>query len=128
VTLSTEVEAGLPPITGDAVFLERALVNLASNAVAATLAGGSVTLFARRAGDSLALGTRDTGRGFVGFDPKEAFSRERPQVKDHSLRSGTGLGLYIVARIAEAHGGTAVAENRPEGGAEVRMLLPLPQA
>ena len=127
VTLTTDVEAGLPPITGDAVFLERALVNLASNAVAATPAGGSVVLFARREGDGLALGTRDSGRGFVDFDPREAFSRERPQVKDASLRSGTGLGLYIVARIAEAHGGTAVAENRPEGGAEVRLVLPLAQ-
>ncbi len=128
VTLSTEIEPALPPISGDAVFLERALVNLASNAVAATPDGGSVVLFARREEGALALGTRDTGRGFVGFDPKEAFSRERPQVKDHSLRSGTGLGLYIVARIAEAHGGSAVAENRPEGGAEVRIVLPLPRA
>ncbi len=128
VTLTTEIEPGLPPILGDAVFLERALVNLASNAVAATPAGGSVTLFARREGDGLALGTRDSGRGFVDFDPQEAFSRERPQVKDASLRSGTGLGLYIVARIAEAHGGTAVAENRSEGGAEVRLVLPLAQA
>nr|MCU0232227.1 ATP-binding protein [Acidobacteriota bacterium] len=125
VTLRTEIEDGLPPLMGDAVFLERALVNLASNAVAATAAGGAVTLFARREGDRLALGTRDSGRGFVDFDPGEAFSRERPQVKDASLRSGTGLGLYIVARIAEAHGGTAVAENRPEGGAEVRLVLPL---
>ena len=128
VSLATEIEPGLPPISGDAVFLERALVNLASNAVAATPAGGSVTLFARREGDALALGTRDSGRGFVDFDPQEAFSRERPQVKDASLRSGTGLGLYIVARIAEAHGGTAVAENRPGGGAEVRLVLPLAQA
>jgi signal transduction histidine kinase len=128
VSLATEIEPGLPPILGDAVFLERALVNLASNAVAATPAGGSVTLFARREGDGLALGTRDSGRGFVDFDPREAFSRERPQVKDASLRSGTGLGLYIVARIAEAHGGTAVAGNRPEGGAEVRIVLPLAQA
>lgn len=128
VTLTTAIEDGLPPLAGDAVFLERALINLASNAVSATPAGGSVTLFARREGDGLALGTRDTGRGFVDFDPDEAFSRERPQVKDASLRSGTGLGLYIVARIAEAHGGTAVAANRPEGGAEVRIVLPLPQA
>lgn len=125
VQIAREIEPGLPPLTGDSVFLERALTNLAVNAIAATPAGGTVFVFGTRTGERLLLGTRDNGRGFAGFDPTEAFSRNRPQVKDSSLRSGTGLGLFIVARIADAHGGTARAENLPGGGARVWLDLPL---
>lgn len=123
--LVLDVAPDVPPLSGDPVLIERALLNLASNAIAATPAGGTVTLFARREGDaSVAFGVSDTGPGFGDFTPAEAFSRERPRVKDASLRTGSGLGLFIVARIAEAHGGRALAENRPEGGAAVRVVLP----
>lgn len=125
VGLAREVGPDLPPLTGDHVFLERALTNLAVNAIAATPPGGTVTLFGARSEGRLVLGSRDTGLGFKAFDPAEAFSRHRPQVKDSSLRSGTGLGLFIVARIAEAHKGAAYAENLPEGGARVWLDLPL---
>ncbi|MER3426162.1 MAG: hypothetical protein C4299_03130 [Thermoleophilia bacterium] len=40
--------------------------------------------------------------------------------------TGTGLGLAIVAAIAQAHGGTAHAANRPQGGADVWLSLPAP--
>ncbi len=125
LTLVREAGDDLPPITGDPVLLERALLNMASNAVAATPPGGRVALFARRANDAVQLGTWDTGPGFTAFPPDEAFSRERPRVKDASLRTSSGLGLFIVGRIAEAHGGRALARNRSAGGAEVAIEIPL---
>ncbi len=126
VTLRTEVPADLPPVEGDPVLLERALWNLAANALAVTPRGGEVVLFARRGKEgTLEVGVRDTGPGFRQVDPARAFDRSRPRIKDASLRAGsTGLGLFIVGRIAAAHGGRAVARNRGEGGAEVFLALP----
>ncbi|MBP7146339.1 MAG: hypothetical protein KBD01_02255 [Acidobacteria bacterium] len=124
VGLAVAAEPGLPAISADPAFLERALLNVAANALAATPDGGNVLLFARREGERIAVGVEDSGRGF-GFDPAQAFSRERPRVRNASLRAGSsGLGLYIVARIVEAHGGQARAENLPGGGARVSLLLP----
>jgi signal transduction histidine kinase len=126
VRLTVSTAGSLPPRAVDPLLLERALVNLGANAITATPAGGTVELFAEPAdGGGVALGSRDTGPGFTSFPPEQAFRRERPRVKDASFRSGsTGFGLYIVARIAEAHGGRALSRNRPDGGAEVWLELP----
>ncbi len=125
VTLRVDADDSLPPLHGDSALLERALWNLAANALAATPADGLVVLFARRHEAELQVGAEDNGAGFREFDPAEAFSRQRPRVKHGSYRAGSsGLGLFIVARVAEAHRGRAVAENRPEGGARVSLFLP----
>ena len=63
---------------------------------------------------------RDNGPGFQ----KEILGRVfDPYVT--SKPKGTGLGLAIVKKIVEEHGGRIEAENRPEGGARVRVLLPV---
>ena len=71
----------------------------------------------------VAIEVADTGRG---FDPSfvarafEPFSRaDAARSREHG---GAGLGLAIVRAIAEAHGGSVHAANRPEGGASVTML------
>jgi signal transduction histidine kinase len=115
----------VPPLSGDPTLLERALVNLVANALEASLEGGTVTVDAQPDGDQLVISVADEGPGFEAFPPEAAFSRGRPRVKHDSIKAGSsGLGLYIVRRIAEAHGGRAFAENRPEGGARVAFTVP----
>ena len=126
VTLSVNCEEGLSPFPLDPQLIERALFNLVVNAIEATPAGGLVEISVRREGATIVLGVSDAGPGFTDFDPAQAFSQERPKVKDSSLRSGsTGFGLYIVGRIAQAHGARAEAFNREGGGAEVRIVFPV---
>jgi signal transduction histidine kinase len=73
----------------------------------------------------LAIEVRDHGPGFPAEFLPHAFGRFRradpARVRAHG---GTGLGLAIVASIAAAHGGRAVADNHPAGGARVRIELP----
>ena len=85
---------------------------------------GDVHLEARRADGSVELHVTDYGNGFpAGFEARafERFSRA------DAARSGggTGLGLAIVETIAAAHGGGAHAANRPGGGADVWITLPV---
>jgi signal transduction histidine kinase len=114
----------LPALSGDSTLLERALSNLVANAIEASPEGGTVRVTARREGGEVSLSVEDDGPGFETFPPESAFERGRPAVKDDSIKAGSsGLGLYIVRRIAEAHGGRATAENRPEGGARVTFTI-----
>ncbi|HJP66145.1 MAG TPA: ATP-binding protein, partial [Actinomycetota bacterium] len=110
------------PVAADPVRLRQAVDNLVDNALALTPPGGSVNVEAVREDGRVGIAVEDTGPG---FDPRmleEAFEPfARPTGR--GARDGSGLGLAIVRAIAEAHGGEATAENRPGGGARVRIWL-----
>ncbi|MGH2849080.1 MAG: sensor histidine kinase [Solirubrobacteraceae bacterium] len=120
--LVIESERGL--VTwADRARVERALGNMADNAV--RHGGAPVVLRSIGRSGEVELHVIDHGPGFpAGFLPHafERFSRADPA---HPSSGGTGLGLTIVRAIAEAHGGSAAAENTPEGGAHVWLRLPL---
>ncbi len=107
-------------IEADQMRLEQALGNLLDNAL--RHGGGPVRLWARREGPHVRLHVSDSGPGFADFLPHafERFSR----ADEARTEGGSGLGLAIVAAIAKAHGGSAGAINRPEGGADVWIDLP----
>ncbi len=108
----------------DPVRLRQALDGLLDNALRYTPAGGTISMWTSRREGLVRVGVEDSGPGFhPGLLPQafEPFSRRSTDERD-----GAGLGLAIVRAIAEAHGGTAEAGNRPEGGARVTMVLPDP--
>jgi signal transduction histidine kinase len=136
LVITTNVEDGLAAIMADPDQLRQALLNLGVNAAEAMGSSGTITLFARRAPEPdgprpagreavLCLGVEDRGPGI----PEKL--RERVFEAFFSTREeGNGLGLYIVGRIARAHGGQAFAGAAPAGGARVWLRIPLrrPQA
>jgi signal transduction histidine kinase len=116
-----EVSAPRDRAAIDPVRIRQALDDLLDNALRHSAPGGTIRLWAQRTADSLLVGVEDSGTGFASdFLPVafEAFSRHGDGDPD-----GAGLGLAIVRAIAEAHGGTAEAANRAEGGAAVTMVL-----
>lgn len=116
---------GATPIRGDETRLQQVATNLLSNAVKFSPAGGVVTVRVTRRDGEAHLEVEDNGPGI----PTEALPRLfRPfsQVhKDTDVKKGTGLGLYIVKGIAEAHGGRIeVLQSAPGKGARFRFAIP----
>ena len=121
---SSPVAVGeLPELPGSPVLLRRALANLLRNAVEATpperRAGlDAVVLEGRVEADDVAVSVGDRGPGIA---PGQ---REKIFLPFYSTKeNGAGLGLAIVARIAELHGGTVEVDDRPGGGALFTLRL-----
>ncbi len=98
--------------------MERAVWNLLENA--GKWSGGSGSVEVSLAGGELRV--RDHGPGFADEDRPLVFERFYRSAAARSM-PGAGLGLAIVREVAEAHGGTVVAENAQDGGAVVRLSL-----
>jgi signal transduction histidine kinase len=108
----------------DAPKFERIVENLVLNAVKHTPARSAIHVRLDADGDDLLLAVDDEGPG-VADEHKarvfEAFDRG-PQML--STTPGAGIGLALVSRFAEVHGGRSWVEDRPGGGASFRVLLP----
>ena len=104
--------------------VEQMLYHLLSNALKFTPAGGTVTVELRRSQGRILLRVSDTGCGISEerlatlFAPPQ--QPDRPAPPPH----GVGLGLSLCRRIAEAHGGTLMAESRPGKGSRFTLSLP----
>lgn len=101
----------------------RALSNLLMNAVQATPQGGNVTCIGRRRdaeSGHVEIEVIDTGTGLSSEALQRVF---KPFFTTKT--NGTGLGLANVKKIAELHGGSATARNRPEGGAAIGITVPI---
>jgi signal transduction histidine kinase len=100
-------------VEGDPGLLRRAISNLVRNAVSHGSAPIKVVVYPSR------VVVTDSGPGI----PEDMLDRVFERFQTGPNSRGHGLGLPIVRWIAEAHGGTVTARNRPEGGAEVTIIL-----
>ena len=115
-------------IEGDLVRLTQALTNLLDNATKYTQEGGRIQLSARREFDELVVSVRDNGAGIHPAHLNQVFElfTQVGRTRDHS-QGGMGIGLALVKRLIEMHGGTVHARSAGEGrGTTVVLRLPLP--
>lgn len=106
-------------VRGDAAALEQLFLNLLFNAAQAMSAGGRARLELASSDDGCAVTLRDSGPG---MSAEQLDGATQPYVS--SKRGGTGLGISIARKIAEAHGGTLTFDNMPDGGLRVTVWLP----
>lgn len=114
-----DVDAEAWSVFGEPALLERAVTNLLDNAVKWSPEGGTVTV---RLADGV-LTVRDEGPGIAQDDLPHVFDRFYRSSEARTL-PGSGLGLSIVRRAAERHGGTVTAESPPDGGSLFTMTIP----
>jgi signal transduction histidine kinase len=126
LTQSVDLPEDLPPLSGDERKTKQVLLNLITNSVKFTPAGGSIKVSARWAvGKGLAVTVADTGIGIPESD-LERVLKPFEQV-DSSLsrqHQGTGLGLPLVKAIMELHGGRLEMKSELGVGTEVTVIFP----
>lgn len=114
-------------VLGDRDRLKQALLNLGVNALQYTPPGGYVTLGLYQRDGFACLTVADTGVGIADEDLPQIFERFYRADRSRSRHSGgAGLGLSIVKRVAEAHGGHATVASIPGRGSTFAIWLPLP--
>jgi len=130
--VETRVEPGLPPISGDSLALRHALQNLLANAAKYGGAGKQAVGIAARTvpasgknAPEIEIRVIDHGSGIPAEEQKhvfDAFFRGRRAVQDQI--HGTGLGLHLVKKIVEAHGGTVGVESEVGAGSTFIVRIP----
>ncbi len=110
-------------VTADATLLARALSVLLDNAQ--RHGGAAVTMRISTDSDAVRFEVQDDGPGFAAGEEEQAFQPFWRRPAQDGGGNGVGLGLALVRQIAVAHGGQAAARNRPGGGAQVWIELPL---
>jgi signal transduction histidine kinase len=124
IALSTSREALV--VSADVTRLGQIVRNLLANAIQHTREPRRIAVELRRDGEAALVSVSDNGPGIPAAELENIFERfyrvEEARDRDSG---GAGLGLPIAQRLAELHGGSIRAENRPEGGARFVVSIPL---
>jgi two-component system sensor histidine kinase HydH len=120
VTIYKNYAPEIPPFPFDAELLERVIYNLVLNAAQATATGGTVTVKTRASGGTAEIAVIDRG---AGIDPQHLDSIFNPFFT--TKPEGVGLGLAIVSKIVDEHGGKIAVESEPGKGSIFHVLLPM---
>lgn len=118
-----DYSTSLPPIPIDRELMEQVFLNLISNAAEASRPGAPVMVSTREADGQVEISVADRG---CGIPPDRIDTIFNPFVT--TKKTGVGLGLAIVSKIVDGHGGKMSVESEPGRGSTFRVLLPIAPA
>lgn len=123
--LNLDVDASIPTVMTSRLYLEEILQNFITNAIKYTVSG-SVTLEAHMKSGRIECSVSDTGIGINKVDQKKIFEKFF-RSEDYRTRetSGTGLGLYVVRKLADKLDTTVEVESKLNHGSKFSFILPL---
>jgi two-component system, NtrC family, sensor histidine kinase HydH len=121
VEVVRDYSTSLPRLAIDPELMEQVFLNLVTNASQASAPGGLITIRTRQADEQAEVSVIDHG---CGIPPDKIETIFNPFVT--TKQNGVGLGLAIVAKIVDGHGGKMSVESEPGRGSTFRVLLPIP--
>lgn len=117
----SQIDRGMPSVVVDRNLLKQVLINLVKNAAEAMGdAGGTLTVQTGRENDDALIDIIDTGPG-MSHETRERIFQPYFSTK----AAGTGLGLAMVKRIVDRHGGRVLCDSAPGAGTRFRLVFPL---
>ncbi|MCS6925142.1 MAG: sensor histidine kinase, partial [Candidatus Binatia bacterium] len=122
VTVEWHLHPALPLVEGDSLALERVFANLLHNALKFTPATGRVTISTTCRDSQVIVAIADTGPGIAPEELPLLFQKYR-RTRFSLTQEGTGLGLFIVKSLVEAHGGYVTVQSVPGQGTCFRVVL-----
>ena len=125
MTVEIDVPEALSPVLGDDAALRRVFQNLVGNAIKYGASGGWIGLRAQASGREVRISVSDRGIGIPAAEHARIFEPfyRAPDVTSAQIH-GAGLGLSLVKRIVEAHGGRIAVRSEPGQGSEFVVHLP----
>jgi signal transduction histidine kinase len=125
VRLQMEPITGELSVRGDAFSLKQAVSNIVDNAIRYNRPGGRVVVSAKVASNQIVIQVEDSGIGISPADRQHIFDRFYRVDKSRSrAQGGSGLGLAMVKRIIESHGGAVTIDSTPGKGSIFTISLP----
>jgi signal transduction histidine kinase len=125
IVVDVQMSPDVPPVLGDEVALRRVFQNLIGNAIKYGASGKWIGLSAARSGSEVRVTVADRG---IGIQPAEQARIFEPFYRASDAVSaqihGAGLGLSLVQRIVESHGGRVTVRSTPGQGSEFTVQLP----
>lgn len=115
------------PVVVDEALLTTTLHNLIDNAAKYSPAGAPIRVRTRRAVDCIGIAVSDEGAG-IDEAEQAAIFRKHHQAAGGRRKQGLGLGLYLVAEVMRAHGGSVTVDSSPGRGSVFTLWIPLPSS
>lgn len=122
--LELALQMGLSPVMGDALALERVFANLLHNALKFTPSHGTVTIRTEQYQEFIVVSVVDTGLGIPADEIPILFNKYS-HAKRETGEEGSGLGLFIVKAMVEAHGGYIKVDSKISEGSSFSVFLPM---
>jgi signal transduction histidine kinase len=126
--ITSDLDLQIPLVMYDQKYLNQVMNNLISNSLKYTPRGGKITVSAKTVNNTIIVSVFDNGFGVPDEKQQQLFSKFASLNTQNPAMGSSGLGLYVVKGIIEAHGGKVTVETQEGRGYKVSFILPIQAA